>query len=258
MSFVAFLALGIGSGTLGTLVGAGGGFILVPVLLFLYPDMAAVNVTAISLAAVFMNATSGSIAFAKQRKIDYRIGMAFALASIPGAFLGVTLVDRIDRPTFSAIFSAFLFALSLWLIVQPKRITSSEKPSAPTAAPITLGVLISTVIGLISSLLGIGGGILHVPALMGILKMPIHAAIATAQFILLFTAMSGLIVHLWRGTLTEVVHIALPIAIGAVIGAQLGARLASRIRGPQLVRLMAGVLALVAIRLALTAFQSTT
>jgi hypothetical protein len=62
--------LGVGVGLFGTLVGAGGGFILTPVLLLLYPDTKAVTIAAISLLVVFFNALSGSVAYARQRRLD--------------------------------------------------------------------------------------------------------------------------------------------------------------------------------------------
>jgi uncharacterized protein len=76
--------IGLGVGAFGTLIGAGGGFILTPILLLLYPHDSAQTLTAISLAAVFFNAASGTTAYARQRRIDYRNGVVFALATLPG------------------------------------------------------------------------------------------------------------------------------------------------------------------------------
>jgi len=75
--------LGVGVGAFGTLVGAGGGFILTPVLLLIYPHDSARTLTAISLAVVFFNALSGSIAYGRQRRIDYRSGLVFGAATLP-------------------------------------------------------------------------------------------------------------------------------------------------------------------------------
>ena len=70
--------LGFGVGVFGTLVGAGGGFILTPILLLVYPQSTPALLTAISLIVVFFNAGSGSLAYARQRRIDYRSGGVFA------------------------------------------------------------------------------------------------------------------------------------------------------------------------------------
>jgi hypothetical protein len=77
--------LGLGVGAFGTIVGAGGGFILTPLLLILYPQDSAETITAIGLVAVFFNASSGSLAYARQRRIDFRSGLVFAAATLPGA-----------------------------------------------------------------------------------------------------------------------------------------------------------------------------
>ncbi len=77
--------LGLIVGAYGTIIGAGGGFILVPVLLLLYPDYQPEQLTAVSLAVVFANATSGSVAYGRQRRVDYLTGLLFAAASAPGS-----------------------------------------------------------------------------------------------------------------------------------------------------------------------------
>jgi len=80
-------------GTYGTLVGAGGGSVLVPILLILLPKETPATVTAISLAVVFFNAYSGTIAYMRMGRIDYRAGTLFSLAGLPGAVLGTMLVQ---------------------------------------------------------------------------------------------------------------------------------------------------------------------
>ena len=80
--------LGFAVGVFGTLVGAGGGFILTPVLLLIYPQSTPALITAISLIVVFFNAGSGSLAYARQKRIDYRSGVVFALCTLPGSVLG--------------------------------------------------------------------------------------------------------------------------------------------------------------------------
>jgi uncharacterized membrane protein YfcA len=84
--------LGIGVGGVGTLVGAGGGFLLTPVLLLVYPHDSPRTITAISLAAVWANSTSGTLAYARQRRIDLRNGVVFGIATLPGAVGGALLV----------------------------------------------------------------------------------------------------------------------------------------------------------------------
>jgi len=94
--------LGVAVGGVGTLVGAGGGFLLTPVLLLVYPHDSPRTITAISLAAVWANSTSGSLAYARQRRIDLRSGIIFGIATLPGAVGGALLVRYVPRPSFVA------------------------------------------------------------------------------------------------------------------------------------------------------------
>ena len=117
-----------------------------------------------------------------------------------------------------------------------------------------LGLAISGVVGFLSSLLGIGGGIIHVPAMVGLLHIPAPSTrarvpTATSHFVLSFTALSGSAVHALRGDFAGTGGRVLPLAIGVIAGAQLGAVLSSWIRGPLPVRLLALALALVGARL---------
>jgi uncharacterized membrane protein YfcA len=82
------IPLGFVLGVFGTLIGAGGGFVLVPLLLLLYPRENPDLITAVSLSVVFANALSGSLAYGAMKRIDYKSGTMFSLAAIPGAVLG--------------------------------------------------------------------------------------------------------------------------------------------------------------------------
>lgn len=92
LTLVWMALLGLGVGAYGTIIGAGGGFVLVPLLLVFFPDYGPEQVTAISLAVVWANATSGSIAHARARRIDYVTGLLFAVASVPGVIAGALVV----------------------------------------------------------------------------------------------------------------------------------------------------------------------
>ncbi|HSW96170.1 MAG TPA: sulfite exporter TauE/SafE family protein [Patescibacteria group bacterium] len=262
-----FVALGFGIGTLGTLIGAGGGFILLPVLALLFPFEPTGTLTATSLAVVAANATSGAIAYGRQRRIDYRSGLAFAVATLPGSVGGALLARSIPRGPFDTAFALVLLALALVLL----RTRAQQGPAAPEGrawgrAPRTLvdaegtvhryhvelplGIAISFVIGFASSLLGIGGGFIHVPALIAVLGFPVHIATATSHFVLAIMATVGTITHILAGDLVDVWPRAVYLAVGAVIGAQVGARLSTRVHGIVIVRLLAAALAIVALRLA--------
>ena len=87
--------LGFAVGAFGTVVGAGGGFILTPVLLLIYPQDSPALITAISLLVVFFNASSGTVAYTRLRRVDFRSGIVFGGATVPGSILGVFAADRL-------------------------------------------------------------------------------------------------------------------------------------------------------------------
>lgn len=109
--FLQLAPLGVFVGAYGTLVGAGGGSLLVPGLLILLPRESAATITAMSLAVVFFNAYSGSLAYMRMGRADYRAGTVFTLASLPGAVLGVLLVHELPRSWFEPAFGVLLLML---------------------------------------------------------------------------------------------------------------------------------------------------
>src|SRR5262252_1632625 len=195
---VDMIAIGFIIGTIGTLIGAGGGFLLVPILLLLDPHMAPDVVTGISLAVVFFNAASGSVAYARMGRINYRAGIIFALAAVPGAVIGVYLTSLIPRRVFDAIFGLLMLGAAAYLMITPQTKRTEECGDTPN---LWLGAAISLGVGFLSSLLGIGGGIIHVPALTHALKFPVHTATATSHFVLAITALIATAIHIANGNL---------------------------------------------------------
>jgi hypothetical protein len=116
-----------------------------------------------------------------------------------------------------------------------------------------LGVGLSLIVGFLSSLLGIGGGIIHVPALAYLLHFPVHVATATSHFVLAVMALVGTLVHVATGAFAHGVHRTTALAIGVLIGAQLGARASSRIRGAWIMRGLAIALGFIGARVLLQA-----
>ena len=264
------LVIGFGVGTFGTLVGAGGGFLLVPLLALLEPQLPTEGITAVSLGVVAFNAGSGAVAYARQRRIDFRSGIPFAIATLPGSVIGVLVVRFVARQAFDLIFAVMLVALAIFLVVSHE--------DEPTVAPegggwghalrrlrdrggveyvyrvnVPLGVALSAGVGFLSSFLGIGGGVIHVPALVGLLRFPPHIATATSHFVLAIMATVGTGVHLAAGDLNDLVGQTVLLGVGAVLGAQLGARLSTRVHGVAIVRVLAVSLVFVGVRLALQA-----
>jgi uncharacterized membrane protein YfcA len=235
-------AAGLGIGTLGTLIGAGGGWMIVPLLLFglhFTPQQA----VGTSLGVVFLNALSGSIAYMIQRRVLYRMGVAFAVATIPGALLGATLVQYLGSRWFTLLFALFLLALAGLLHKgqtvggAARRNPTSAELGSLTSPVMRLGMGLSFLVGIISSLFGIGGGIVHVPFLIVILGLPVHAATATSHFVLAITSLAGTLIFLRNGQV--VLHVAAVMGAGVLLGAQAGARLSTRMRSEPIRRILA-------------------
>jgi uncharacterized membrane protein YfcA len=243
----ALLLVGIGFavGAFGTVVGAGGGFILTPILLLLYPHESAQTLTAISLTAVFFNAASGSVAYARQRRIDFRSGIVFALATVPGAIGGALLVGTVSRRVFDVIMGVVLAALAAWLIAGERRQARTARgrlerrtlvdragETHEYGVPVLRGALYSLGVGFLSSFLGIGGGVIHVPLLVRALGFPTHIATATSHFVLAIMAGTGTITHLALGSFHHHgLRRTVALSVGVVAGAQLGAHVSLRLRG---------------------------
>jgi hypothetical protein len=111
--------LGFVVGAYGTLIGAGGGFVLMPVLLLVYPGQSPESLAAVSLAVVFFNAASGSVAYGRMRRIDYKSGLIFAAASIPGAVLGAMTTGLVPRRAFDAGLGGLMVLVSVFLLWRP-------------------------------------------------------------------------------------------------------------------------------------------
>ncbi|MFH1646399.1 MAG: sulfite exporter TauE/SafE family protein [Chloroflexota bacterium] len=259
---LAFIGLFVGA--FGTLIGVAGGFLLVPVLLFLYPDESPATITSITLTVAFFNALSGSIAYGRLKRIDYRSGLFFALTAVPGAIIGAFLIGFLSRTVFQYIFGAILLMVAAYLLARPgrkassrfllkwptsRRITDSRENVHSYSFSLPVGMVIAFFVGVISGLLGIGGGIIHVPALTQILGFPAHIATATSHFMVAITTFAAIGTHLVSGTFTSDIGRVLVLSAGAVIGAQFGARLSQKVSGVLIVRLLAVGLAIVALRL---------
>jgi uncharacterized membrane protein YfcA len=259
--------IGVAVGAFGTIVGSGGGFILAPILLLLYPHENPATLTAISLTAVFFNAASGSAAYAHQRRIDYRSGLAFAGAALPGSIVGALAVGSVSRSLFDILMAIVLIGLAAWLLLGEPGTSSPRKGRLTTrlvtdrygqvfhyAVPIRRGIAYSAVVGFASSFLGIGGGIIHVPLLVRVLG-PTHIATAASHFVLAIIAGSGAHTHVFAGSFAHGhgVRRALALSLGVMLGAQLGARLSLRTSGRAVETLLGVALAVLAARLLLTA-----
>jgi uncharacterized membrane protein YfcA len=251
-------------GTYGTLIGAGGGIFLVPTLLLLYPQESPNTIASISLAVVFLNAVSGTLAYARMGRVDYRAGLLFAAATAPGAVLGAFATSLFSRRLFDLVFSILILGLAAWIILRPtprpqaarihrgmitRRLTDTKGVDYHYTFSLRRGIGLSFLIGWVSSMLGIGGGAFHVPVLVFLLHFPLHVATATSHFTLAIMSLIGSVTHVLVGDFAHGMRRTLALGVGVLLGAQLGAHLSQRLGSSTLIRILAIGLVLFGVRL---------
>jgi len=255
------LLIGLLAGMSGSLVGLGGGFIVVPALAFLFPDMLPAHLAGTSMAMLLVNSISSTYVYAKQQRIEYQAALWFAAASIPGSVIGAFWVESMTGKAFYIGFGAFLIFVSLLLIFKPKQsigalhfrptvsrtLVDASGESFPLAYHLPVGVAISFFVGFLSSLFGVGGGSLMVPTMTLLLLFPPHIAVATSMFQISLSAVVSTTTHAFLLNIDWMK--VLMLAPGAFVGGQIGARLAKRIPAGVLVKVLAVMLMLVAFRL---------
>ncbi len=256
------VAVGLAVGAFGTLVGAGGGFLLVPLFVLVY-QFTPPDAVGTSLTLVFLNALSGTVAYLRQRRVDLSLGWKFAAATVPGAIVGAYLTRALSSYLFSLAFGLALIAIGALLLVgktagpsrraRVRSIVDATGESYLYQVDVWKGVVVSFLVGAFSSMFGIGGGIIHVPFLIMVLGLPVHIATATSHFVLSLSAFVGATTFLGLGH----VRIATAALMGAgiLLGAQVGARASLR-ASPLLIRqVLSGLLALVGLRMIAHAVQ---
>lgn len=264
-------------GAYGTLVGAGGGFLIVPMLLLTF-DLTPAAAAGTSLLAVFFNGVSAAISYARQRRIDYAMGVTFAIASVPGSVVGAYLSEYFSGRAFTIAFGSLLVGLAIFMNARPReaRLVAREEVEAITPPKRwyvrrrlldatgqshhyeyhqPAGLILSVAIGLLSSSLGIGAGFIYVPLMVYFFGVPLYLATATTMFILAISSFAGSISHFILGNV--LVEFALLLSVGVIIGAQIGARISVYLKGPWIVRLLSIALVAAGLRLIVRGFQAS-
>ena len=260
---VAIFLAGIFAGGLGSLLGLAGGIFLVPflnlALKFPFPVAAAISLTTVI-------ATSSSVSAVRSREhvINLRLGMLLEVATAGGSLLGGITAQLIDPAHLQTLFGVTMAAIAVTMLTRLNRRNVILDPSVDTGAlggryveqesggevcyrvkRLPLALVASFVAGNVSSLLGIGGGVIKVPVLNAWCGVPLRVAAATSAFMIGVTATPGAIIYYGRGQLIP------PLAAAAVLGVQLGSwralQLAPKVPAKWLKLLMAIVLGIVAI-----------
>jgi uncharacterized protein len=232
--------VGLGAGFLSALFGIGGGIAMVPALHYgLGYDWA--HATAISLAAIAIMTSTGVLAHARRGAVDWRLAWPLAVGGLAGVGAGTWLQPRIDVPWLKVLF-ACLMALAAWRLLRPS--LHARWHTRHWAFLLVLGVAC----GVISKLLGIGGGLLSVPALT-LTGTAIHTAVGSSLVPVFTNAAIASANHLARGV--DLLP-GLALAAGGLVGVPFGARAAHGLADQGLRRVFAVALGLAAVAIAAT------
>ena len=261
------ILLGFGTGAYGVLVGAGGGFILGPALLIFFDiEPQVVAGTALSLVAV--NSISGTVAYRRMGLVDYRSGLMFAAAAIPGAVLAPFVLAEVAGDTFRLLFGVLLVGLGLQMLVRPRLPEDSSAEAKRSAGSMVRSRQVVTPdgqvyeyefneakatsfnlgLGFMSSFFGTGGGFIRTPILISAFGFPVRVAVATSVFTLTFYTTAGAVAHASLGHV-DWYPTFIWAGMGLIVGGQIGARLTGIVKGPWIMRLLVVVVLGLGIRL---------
>lgn len=252
------------SAFVGSLVGLGGGIILIPSLLFLYqyvdsfawatPQM----IVGISLITMVFTAFSSTFSYFKKGRVDYKTGLLFLTGSIPAGIFGSWLNQFVNTDNFSLYFGLLMIGLSLLFLIKRK---PPEKDLSSTSirtfqvdgetyhykVSIWQAIVLSLIVGTMSGLFGIGGGSIIVPALILLFGIPVHIATATSMFVILFISTISASTHIFLG------HVPWEYAVffipGALIGGTVGAKVNQFFKGNVLEWVLRVILVIIGVRL---------
>lgn len=258
---VLIFAVSLIVGGLGSMLGIGGGVLLIPLLtgLFGFPIKDAIGASIVSVIAT--SSAAGAV-YVGRGLAHTRLSMVLEIATTTGALAGGITAVLISPHLLEGAFAVLLIYVAFSL----RRLSIKEGSSAPTGLldtnytdpfhgeNITYGVrnlpqgmAASFLAGNISGLLGIGCGIIKVPIMNLVMGVPLRAAIATSNFMIGITAATSAVVYYQHGYLDP--KIAIPTSLGVLIGAQVGTRIGGRVRSQRLKQLFQGLLLIFAVQM---------
>jgi uncharacterized protein len=269
------IAGGFAAGLFGSLLGLGGGVLIVPLLTlgFGLPLREAVGV---SLVAVIVTSSASAGVYLERHVANLRLGMTLELFTAAGALVGGLVAFALSEQVLAGLFTVLLVYTAFTMArrrdvpapsseLTPVEPAESEPPSSePTPADglerpayavrnLGRGIAGSLFAGVVSALLGIGGGLIKVPLMNVAMGVPLRVAAATSNLMIGITAAASAIIYLLRGGIDP--YVAGPTAVGVFVGASLGSRTAHRVDVRVLRMLFVGVLLVTAWQMAGRALQ---
>jgi len=250
---IIFVLIGLAAGAIGSVAGLGGGIFFVPALLYFVNQYAPGAMTpqiaaATSLVVIAVTALSSSIAYLRQKKVDTSSALLFFVGSAPGSVAGVYLNQWLEIDSFSLLFGLFQLSMFTLLMVKdrikPRTLAwdvrrtyiNEEGLTAEYGYQRWMALLTAFFVGVVSSLFGVGGGVLMVPAMIILFRFPPHVATATSMLVIFLSAVVGSVSNAFYGHI-DWLYAAI-LAPGAWLGGKAGALIAARLKGKTVVLLL--------------------
>jgi len=258
------------AGIIGSLLGLGGGIILVPALTILF-DLPIHQAIGVSFIGVLVNSSSSSIVYIKNRITDLRLSSILELGAVTGSIIGAYTALQIDSSILSVIFGIVLGYIAINMYVKSRKNSENNNIESKsnderkyfdesTNEIITYsvkrekeGTIISVIGGIFSGLLGLGGGAIFVPIMNRIMNIPIKVAIATSSFMIGVTSLVGALIFFNNGLID--VTLVSPIILGIFFGAQIGSRINKVIDKQILTNIFCIVLIYIALRMIINGLE---
>jgi uncharacterized membrane protein YfcA len=240
---------GIAAGIFGSLLGLGGGILIVP-LLTLVLNLPLLTAVGVSLVCVIVTSSASASVYLERRVANLRLGMVLELFTAMGALAGGLAAFLLPESLLEILFALLLLYVAVTMARRRDQAAGSGEapeggPVAPAAASdpsflatlsgpgykvhsLGFGVVGSVFAGVTSALLGIGGGLVKVPVMHVVMGVPLRVATATSNLMIGITASASAIIYLLRGGIDP--YVASPTAVGVFLGASLGSRIAHRIQ----------------------------
>lgn len=275
IEFIVLFVIAIFGGLLGSLVGIGGGIIIVPALTLLF-NVPIHNAIAASLISVIATSIAGAHKYVEQEITNIKLGMFLEISTTLGALLGALLALILHGWILSVIFGMLVFSMAVYSYVtrsddDEREFNSNLDPKdklenilcikdsyfdAALNKEVTYaahkpigGSFISLLAGIGSGLLGIGGGIIKVSAMNGFMKVPMKVAVATSKFMIGVTAAASSILYFLSGAVDS--YIVAPVALGTIAGATFGSSIMNRFKSKFIKLLFTAVAGYLSLRMIL-------
>lgn len=265
MEWPILVLIGLIAGTFGSIVGLGGGVIIVPSLLYvssiglLDQIIEPSNAAGISLMVIIFNALSATIYNYKEKRVDMKSGLFFFLASGPGTILGSILNKYVSINQFYILFGLIMILMTFLLTQQNKtkpikikwdvikEYIDKDGTKHTYGYNRIVGFILAFCVGILGGLFGIGGGAILVPMMIILFQFPVHVATATSMFIILLSSSVGSIPYIIQGD--TIFTYVLVIGFGAFIGGRFGSYISTKMSSKVLTQTLRIVIILVALRM---------